>query len=67
MEETTTKCLHEIDLSQKVYKERTKKISMVLINQKKNIKELADAFLEKAQIEPWVFQKCSIRGLYMVK
>ena len=61
------KCIDEIDTSQKVFTEKTHKTSKALLEQKKNIEELATSFLKQTKQSPWVFQKCSLRGLYIAK
>ena len=67
MVDTMNKCIQEIDNSQKVYTEKTKKTSKALLEQKSNIQKLADSFNKQAKFSPWVFQKCSLRGLYIAK
>ena len=39
----------------------------MLIEQRKKIEQLADAFLEQARDKPWIFQKCSLRGLNIAR
>ena len=46
MQETMTKCMQEIDHSQMVYNEKTKKVSTALAEQKSNIQMLVDTFLD---------------------
>ena len=67
MEDTLQKSIHEIDRMQKMFNINTNRPSEALINQKANIQQLTDDFKKHAQTEPWIFSKCSLRGLSITK
>ena len=73
LEETMNRCVSEIEAAQQLYIDQTKEVrgrncrSQKLDTQKKNISDLTNQFLSQTQEKPWIFQKCSLRGLYITR
>ena len=63
MVETLTKCSDEIGFSQWKFYQITKQASLTLDEQLAKIKELIDLLVKHTKENPWIFQKCSLRGL----
>ena len=67
MEDMLMKSMHEINQSQAKFHEKTDKTSKALLQQKDDIQKLSDSFLSLTKRYPWIFQKCSLRGLYIAR
>ena len=67
MEEMMAKCVHEINHSLKKYVDKTNKASAALLKQKEDIQKLSNLFLIQTRQNPWILQKCSLRGLIMAR
>ncbi len=67
MDEVMNGCVYEANSSMKLFLESTNIANGVLLEHQNNITALSTEFFKHAQKTPWIFQKCSLRGIYVVK
>ena len=65
--QTMKKCEQDIELQEQIFAERMKRRSQNLLKQKQKISELSKSLQEQTEKQPWVFQKCALRGLFLAK
>ena len=61
------KCEQEIYMQEQTFAQRMNKTSKLLLEQKSQIKKLSDSLKKQTNDQPWVYQKCALRGLFLAK